>query len=67
MKVIFKPSIYDNPNKYYQELDKEESIILMRNRVYKINQQILKNGGRYTHIDPTFKYVRQKNEPIPNA
>ena len=61
MKAIFKPSRFDNPNVYYQELEAEESIILMRNRVYKINQRILKNGGRYSHIDPTFKYVREKN------
>jgi hypothetical protein len=66
MKAIFGPSRYDNPNVYYQELDREESIILMRSRIYKINQKILKNGAIYKHVDPSFKYVhevkREKND-----
>lgn len=59
MKAIFKPSRYDNPNVYYQELDKEESIILMRSRVYKINQRLLKCGAKYKYVDPNNKYQHE--------
>lgn len=66
MKAIFKPSLYDNPNKYFQEIEAEESVILMRSIIYKINQRILKKGGRYTHIDPSFRYIREhiKNDHL---
>lgn len=50
MKVIFKPSKYDDKNIYHLEVEAEESVIVMRNRIRKINQRALKKGARYTYI-----------------
>jgi len=62
MKVIFRASLFDNPNMYYQVVEAEESVITMRHRIYKINQNILKKGGKYSCVDPSLRYVHLEKD-----
>lgn len=62
MQVIFPPSKFDESCWNIQQLEEEESIIIMRKRIWELNQRLLKKGAKNTIIDSFYRYKRIEHD-----